>query len=265
VRSLKFAVLILPALVAAAHCLPCAAEARYASIIDAFDAASAVLPDEPEAAADIYKQFIEQHQESPQACAARVLRGLILWRNLNNLPAARAELAAAAGISGDEIITVESVRLARSWLARIKMLEIARACRKYYVEKVRYPQTLDKLVEAGLVSKTDLLDPWGDRFVYATRASTLFPDIPHQRYSLNCKHIKGDVTTTQKLLDGEREFLEGITLLGFTQKQVMVRFKGEERNTIIQEGNSRGGLTALLVTSTGALVSNSNYMVVLTR
>jgi len=262
---LKFVVLILPALVAVAHSVPCAAESVHASIIDAFAAARAALPDHPETAADIYKRFIEKNSDSPQAGAARVLRGLILWRNLNDLPAARAELAAAARLSGDDIITKESVRLARSWLARMKMLEIARACRTYYVEKVRYPETLDKLAEAGLVSKADLLDPWGDRFVYSTRASTLFPDVPHQRYSLSCKHIKGDVTVTQKLLDGEQEFVAGITLLGFTEQRVMVRFKGEEQNTIIEEGGSRGGLTALLVRANGAVVSNADYMAVLTR
>jgi hypothetical protein len=73
------------------------------------------------------------------------------------------------------------------WAARIAMLRLGRKLRLYYRSHVQYPMTLSELVREGHATGKDLLDPFGQPYVYAATPRKLMPKVARQAYTLACK------------------------------------------------------------------------------
>lgn|GEM_PF-2091722 len=261
---------------------PCGAENQASSFFATYRSASAMLARAEEAddsapeaqaqeqgaakAARLYEAYIAANPESPEAALARVLRGIILWRDCRSMAGAEQEFAAAAHAPGTDVASVHAARLAKRWLARVRMTRIARACHEFYIEEVEYPESLDQLVERKLLDAADLLDPWQTRFEYEAAEHRLLRDVPRQAYRLRSKHMAGeagDPERTAALLAGERELSGKVVLQGVTADSVMVRM-GEE-SLIIEKGASKAGLTAVLIAEGGAVFCSEDYVVVGSR
>jgi len=261
---------------------PCRAEGQASAFFAAHRIATAALasaeaPDGagPEAsaaekaageAARAYEAFIKAYPESPEASLARVLRGIVLWRDCKNMAAAEQEFAAAAQAPGEDVVSAHAARLGKRWLARVRMTRIARACHAFYIDEVEYPEKLDELVERKLLDPADMTDPWGARFEYEATEHPLLRDVPRQAYRLRSKHMpgeEGDPEKTAGLLEGEREFVRKVVLKGTTAGSVMVRL-GDE-SLVIELGRTRDGLAAVLISSGGAVLCSNDYVVVASR
>jgi len=219
-------------------------------------------------AAELYGQFAHDNPESPEAALARVLRGIVLWRDLNDMAAAEKEFELVAG-TGEDTVPAHPARMARRWLARVRMIRIARACHAYYVEEVEYPKSLDDLAKAGLIAEAQLNDPQGGRFIYKAMERPLLDGIPRQKYELRSKHIGEDFGKAQAALDKERDFAKRVLLKGISSEEprtVMVSLKDEPKKLhIIAHGQTEAGLTALLVENRRAILCSPDYVVVLNR
>lgn len=70
--------------------------------------------------------------------------------------------------------------MARRWLTRIDATRVASALRKYYAEKVEYPDTLAPILEEGIPRK----DRFGEEWQYALTDFSRLGGLKKQRYSL---------------------------------------------------------------------------------
>ena len=91
------------------------------------------------------------------------------------------DLKKLVALTGDDLVTATVRDKARFWLARIEMKQIDVALRKYYADKVVFPDSLD-------VVKKDIpenlrVDPWGKPWVYKLGKAN-FSKLPAQRYNL---------------------------------------------------------------------------------
>lgn len=75
----------------------------------------------------------------------------------------------------------------KGWAARVAMLRLSRKLRLYYRSHVQYPLTLSELVRDGHATRKDLLDPFGQPYVYAAMPRKLLPKVARQAYTLTCK------------------------------------------------------------------------------
>jgi len=215
-----------------------------------------------EKAAKLYEDLISANPESPEAAISRVLRGIVLWRDLDNLSEAEKDLAAAAGNTGTDTLSTAAAELGKRWLSRARMTRIRKACHAYYLDEVEYPDSLDKLVEKGLLAKADLLDAWGQPFVYEALESTV-PQVPRQKYALKSKNINGESKEIPEVLALEKDYGKQITLKTPNPKIVMVSVNNETLS--IEEGQTKGGLKAVRLEANRAILCSPDYVVVLSR
>ncbi len=89
---------------------------------------------------------------------AVALAGLALWVDQRGV---------AIGDAGG--VTALRDNVAPRFLARYQLARLRGALDVYRVEKGGYPERLDELVEAGLVSGRDLSHPWSQPYFYRRR------------------------------------------------------------------------------------------------
>lgn len=249
---------------AGAAAAPAPAPAR--DLFEAWRLAQKALATSPDEAAKVYDAFAQAHQESPEAAHARVLRGIICWRDLKDMKAAEKDFAQAAAAAGDGLAAQHAVRLGRRWLARVRMTRLARACHSFYIDHVEYPGKLAQLVDAKLANAADLADPWGDAFVYEAKEAALFLGIARQAYTLRSKNMDQDASMTAAMLAETKTAGKDVTLKATTPdepRKVMVSVKGE--TLMIELGKTQSGLTAVAIEDGRVLLCGADYAVVLTR
>lgn len=91
--------------------------------------------------------------------------------------------------------------LAKVWLARAEIEEIAKALDQYYAVNVRYPASLsavEKSIPADLRR-----DPWGEAWVYNTHAPKGFANQEGQRYQIGSKRFP-DLGTIREATGGRK-------------------------------------------------------------
>lgn len=240
-----------------------AEEAATAEVPDFY--ATAGLARESKNAADaakLYEDFISANPESPEAAISRVLRGIILWRDVDDIAAAEKGFTAAAGAKGADSLSIAAAELGKRWLSRVRMSRIKKACRAYYLDEVEYPDKLSKLVERKLLDKADLVDAWGDQFVYEPKESK-YPRAPLQKFLLKSKNVNGDAAGIPDVLAREKDFYKPFTLKAIQPKLVMVGLKTE--TLTIEDGQTKGGLTAVRIEESRVILCSHDFVVVLTR
>ena len=215
-----------------------------------------------EKAAKLYEELASANPESPESAISHVLRGIILWRDLDNMAEAEKDFAAAAGNAGTDTLSTAAADLGKRWLSRVRMTRIREACHAYYLDEVEYPRSLNNLVEKELLDKADLVDASGAPFAYEALDSEV-PKAPRQKYSLKSKNVPGDSKDIPGVLAHEKDFRKQVTLKTPNPKMVMVSVKNETLS--IEEGQTRGGLKAVRLEASRAILCSPDYVVVLIR
>jgi len=216
-------------------------------------------------AAELYGRFITQNPDSLEAALCRVLRGIILWRDEQQIGPAEKDFRAAAALPGKDAAAVVA-NLGKRWLARVRMARIVKACRDYYIEEVEYPGRLRQLVESKLIPEAYLRDPWNDPFVYEATQHRLLRGIPRQKYELLCKSMLDGPGKAQETLENEKAFCETLSLKGTNSEEprsVMVAV--DNKTHIIKQGETQAGLAPVLIESGRAVLCSDDYLVVLSR
>jgi len=224
-----------------------------------------VVDEAPDQAAKLYEEFVKAKADAPEASLARVLRGIILWRDLASMADAEKGFSLAANAAGQDAISTAGARLGKVWQARVRMTRIARACHAYYLDEVAYPEKLDELVARKLIEPADARDPWGQPFVYkATEAK--HTKAPRQVYSLASANVEGDANAIGHLLDRDKTYPRSLSLKGIMPGEPPKVMVGVQNQThTLELGQNKGGLTAVLIQEGRAIICTQDYVVVLAR
>lgn len=121
------------------------------------------LPPAVEPAVRFQKVFLQMVSGSPQ----------ISWRT---------DLEKLAQAGGADPVTRGVAEVARVWLARVETQDLDRILHKHYREQVAFPETLAQV--DGDIPKNLKSDPWGDPWIYKSKAPAGFTRLARQRYQL---------------------------------------------------------------------------------
>ncbi|HUW31594.1 MAG TPA: hypothetical protein VM223_08265 [Planctomycetota bacterium] len=224
-----------------------------------------LLDEAPEQSAKLYENFIKTKADAPEAALARVLRGIILWRDLAGMADAEKEFSLAANSPGQDLISAAGARLGKCWQARVRMTRIARACHTYYLDEVAYPENLGELVAPKLIESTDVRDPWGQPFAYmATEAK--HTKAARQAYTLTSANVDGDSDTIADALAREKTYARSLALKGIMIDQPAKVMVGAQNQTYtIEIGQTKAGLQPILIQEGRAIICSRDYVVLLAR
>jgi len=230
-----------------------------------------LVDEAPDQSAKLYEDFIKTKADAPEATIARVLRGIILWRDLANMADAEKEFSLAANATADgraagqDLISTAGATLGKRWQARLRMTRIARACHAYYLDEVAYPENLGELVARKLVEPADVRDPWGQPFAYAATEAK-HTKAARQAYSLTSANVEGDAAKVGELLDRDKTYPRSLSLKGIMIDQPPKVMVGVQNQThTIELGQSKGGLQAILIQEGRAIICSHDYVVLLAR
>jgi len=150
---------------------------------------------------------------------ARFYLAVELLTRQNDPQAAEAQLQQIRAPQQDATATDAAVeKAARRLRAYLQMDRLATQLRQHYRREVRYPETLDALVQRKLAEPADLIDPFGQPFAYEARARASMPNVPRQVFTLRCASTGDAYRDGQTLLAPLTQPLERIRLEGSSTK-----------------------------------------------
>ncbi|MBL7222494.1 MAG: hypothetical protein ISS72_01445 [Candidatus Brocadiae bacterium] len=219
------------------------------------------------AAAKVYGAFAAAHPRDAGASLASFLQGLTLLRELDQAAPAREAFARAAGGTPTTALGRAVAQGGRAWLARLQMVQLDAALRKYWVDVVEYPASLDGVVMRKLVAPEAIVDPWGKPFAYETGRLKLAPDMPRQKYTLRCTAIEGTSRDLKKFLVATRGFGQGFKVRGIVagppRGANVVTPDGRSAN--VAEASKLGTATVVTIGLQAVVIADSDNVAVLTR
>jgi len=219
-------------------------------------------------AAKAYGAFAAQQPNDSCAPLASILQGIILRRELGRPADALAALARAAK-APDTPFGRELKRVALGWLARFQMAQIDAVLRKYYIQKVEYPEKLEALVERKLITAQRLLDPWGKPLSYRVGRLRIAPDVPRQSYTLRSTSIQGDSRQLEHVLKESAAFpgkfrLRAIGGIRLLTALIAPTQKGKKPAHVAQ-GETIGSAKVIKLTRKAVVLVDGELVAILTR
>jgi len=219
---------------------------------------------------DVAKTYGAFAAAQPQdACAplASALQGLILLRDLKQTEPAREAFLRAAK-APDTPFGREVRQVAFTWLARLQMQQIDVALRRYWVDRVEYPERLEQLAERKLAPPELLADPWGKPFKYSPRALRAAPGLPRQIYTLECTAIAGDSRQLPRRLKESAEFPKKFQLKGIggvRPLSALIAVDKADKPVHVAEGEKIGSATLIKLTREGGILVDGGFVAVLAK
>jgi len=221
-----------------------------------------------EEAVEEYAKYAEKHADDAYRPMALILQGILIRSAMDQGPVARPVFERAVETCGETAFAKGLKHVALSWLARLQMEKIATALKRYYVDKVEYPESLEALAKSNLISREQALDPWGKPFVYEPRAMTIVPDIRRQKYKLSCSSLRGDSRQTLQIAKDSLVFSQKFLLRGIAStkpyKAVLARPTRPDETFTVTEGMNLGGVKVLRVTRDLVILAHNEKLGVLT-
>jgi hypothetical protein len=192
-RSLCLAVLGL--LLAAG---PAPADEPMAAFVDTWTRL-ARTPDDHDAARAAWKTFADKYASHDLGDLARLLQAIELLRGEQADKAIDLLASISQPVTDDKDqdtppspLAVATRRAAVGLVARARMIQLHEKLRAYYGRHVVYPASLDELVAGKFAEPADLVDPFGQPWVYEPGALAIMPDRPRQTYTLTCRTIDAE-------------------------------------------------------------------------
>jgi hypothetical protein len=221
-------------------------------------------------AAKVYTAFVTANEGDACAPLAAALQGITLLRELNQAAPAREAFLRAAKASASDALGLATRDLARGWLARLQMVQLDAALRRYWTDKIEYPEKLAALVESKLVLAELIVDPWGKPFVYATRPLKAAPALPRQAYTLACSAIEGDSRSLKAALAATAALPAKFQLKaigGVKPLAALIAFAEDrtKKPVNLAEGEKLDGATLVKLTPQGAILFEGGAVAVLAR
>ena len=200
---------------------------------------------------------------------AEALQGILLRRELQQREPARGAFARVAALADDRFGGALK-DVARRWLAWLQMEEVDAALRKYYVERVEYPKSLDALVERKLLKAEQLADPWGNRFAYEEAKSRIVPKMAWQNYRLRSTAIELDSRQFALVLKESAEFARKFELRSINADirppTALLALAGKAKPPAnVVEGETFEGAKLIKLTRGAAVLVDREHFAVLTK
>ncbi len=248
-----------------------AAGEDLASFLAAHQKASALGAEKKWAeAAKGYAAFATANEGDACAPLAAALQGIILLREVDQAAPAREAFLRAAKASANDSLGLATRDLARGWLARLQMVALDAALRRYWTDRVEYPEKLEALVERKLAPPEAIVDPWGKAFAYAARPLRARPDLPRQAYTLACSAIEGDSRSLKAALAKTAALPAKFQLKaigGVKPLAALIAFADDKARKPVNlaEGEKLDGATLVKLTPQGAILFEGGAVAVLAR
>jgi hypothetical protein len=177
---------------------------------DAFLATWKQVVEQPREAHATWNAYATKHPKHDLGQVAKVLAGAAMLRDGGD-PAKAAPFFVLDG-EGASPLRAQLTTTIKSMQARVKMAALGAKLKAYYAKRVEFPATLDELVAAKFAQADDLVDPFGQRFGYETKARKIAPNIPRQVYALTCVSLKLTDKDAAASLAGLTDAPKGVTL-----------------------------------------------------
>lgn len=136
--------------------------AELSQQLAAIENSAAKLPAPLRPAVDFQKVFVQIIASAPESAWLEDLKKL-------------------AALPGDDPVAAAIREKARIWLARANARQVDVALRKYYGDKVDFPESLDAVMKN--IPEAARVDPWGKPWIYR-RSKANYSKIDMQRYTL---------------------------------------------------------------------------------
>jgi len=220
------------------------------------------------AAAKAYGAFASERPGDPAAPLAAILQGMILRRELKQPDEARAAFETAAR-APDTPFGRHLQGVARIWLAWLAMEPIDAALRRYWVDRVEYPEKLETLAERKLLRPEQLVDPWGKPWVYRAGPLAIAPDVARQSYTLGSGSLEGHSRQFARFLKASAEFPARFQLRaigGVKPLAALIAQTGSTSKPVhVAEGETIGSATLIRLTREGGIVVGGGFVAVLVK
>jgi len=219
-------------------------------------------------AVGVYRAFATVQAKDPGMPLARLREGTLLARELKRWADARRAFAAAAR-TPDTKPGPAIRRVAFVWMARCQMAELRAALRRYYTDKVEYPEALAGLVAAKLVAADAVTDPWGKPFRYRTDRLRIAPKLPRQAYVLGCASLPGDKRSLATFLGAsaafERMWMFRAPVPGKPPAAMLAPAGHAGKTVRVVEGSRTATARVVQITPDVVLLASDDFLAILTR
>lgn len=157
-------------------------------------------------------------------------------------------------------VTAGVREVAKAWLARAEMEQIATALDTYYTTNVKYPATLAE-IEKTLPAEVKK-DPWGEAWVYRTHAPHGFANQAGQRYQIGPKRFP-ELGTVREAT-GQRKDVKlpawKVTLQTVASNRALEFREGGKVVGVITAGGKIGEYSLLYVGEGWALMAGTDQL-----
>jgi hypothetical protein len=139
--------------------------------------------------------------------------------------------------------------LANRSLQRLETQEVESALRKYYLDKVEYPPSLDVLVQKKYLGDDKIRDATGKLYAYATGVEKLIPSVPRRTYTLEA-------------IPSPPFGWKDAKIVGMSPQTALVQWTNAPSRSL-RVGDNADDLEVLSVLDNGVVLGNDSRLVVL--
>ena len=141
------------------------------------------------------------------------------------------------------------VSLANRGLQRLESAEIEEALKKYYIDKVEYPISLEVLAQGKYIADAKIRDGAGKVYVYSPGVEKLIPTVPRQSYTL-------------EKLPAPSFVWKGAKIVGMSAQAALVEWPNAASRSL-RVGDKADDLEVFSVLDNGVVLGNDSRLVVL--
>ena len=128
-----------------------------------------------------------------------VVKTLVAWHLLQGGKTAEAERVFASAVlktATRHPVYRSADIMSKRWLTRIDAEQVVKALRKYYIDKVEFPEKLDPVMTAGIPAH----DRFGNAWEYSLQSFDRIQGLKNQRYRLFSKNTGRETTRLRRAL-----------------------------------------------------------------
>ena len=172
-------------------------------------------------------------------------------------PAWRTDMETFCNQPADTPLGAGLREVARVWIARAQMEEIADLLRGYYRRNIRFPATLADL---GQLPPSLQKDPWGEAWSYSPTAPQGFSKLARQRYLLGLARFPKLATLPEAVHERQPPPHAWVVTPRDVAGSTALEFRGTKSTAVIQPGGDIEGCTLLFIGDKWALLAGVDHL-----
>lgn len=202
-----------------------------------------------------------------------VCEGLAAWHLLKAGATGEAAriLQGLAAAPGDDPVVDVGREMARRWLTRLDRIAVQAALRSYYLQFIRYPESLEELRAVPNLPAPPLTDRWNKPWRYRRVPFRRLTKLRDQRYTVESAMLPGDTSdlaAARRVPYASTIRLKavGVTAAGGDKQGVEFETtSAPAKRVLLAEGTDYEGVRLVKIGASLLLLSDGDYWLVLPR